>query len=289
MTTSKHQATFGIFGDTGQAERAIDALNDVGIPISRIGVVRRGRSSRDGIPGQIDIQENAPSLRLERALIHMGATPDQARFYDAELVDQRTLMTVRAGERESEVLDILHRHGAFDWAQLQRINPLVEPATGRLRAHHPAHDQAAEPATAELREERIVPKTESRESGAVVMHKVVDEVPARRSVDRRVENVDIEHVSIGKIVDSRKEPWEEDDVTVVPIYEERLVVTRELVLKEQVRIRRASRNETQEVSETLRRERLVIDDPGDNVHEHYAGEELHMDIGKSDQQQTSDA
>jgi stress response protein YsnF len=99
---------------------------------------------------------------------------------------------------------------------------------------------------------------------------MVEEVPVRREVDRDVEGVDVQHVPVGEVVSERRKPWREGETIVVPIYEERLVVERQLVLTEQLRIRRVSRTERQEVQGTIRRERAVIDDPG-----HYVREQDH--------------
>src|SRR5207247_10618278 len=46
------------------------------------------------------------------------------------------------------------------------------------------------------------------------------------------------------------------------VYEEQLVVTKRLVLREQLRIRRVRTTERQLFEDTLRRERAVVDDPG---------------------------
>ncbi|HEY8741862.1 MAG TPA: DUF2382 domain-containing protein, partial [Chloroflexota bacterium] len=68
-------------------------------------------------------------------------------------------------------------------------------------------------------------------------------------------------------------PWDDDGILVVPVYEEQLVVVKRLVMREQLRIRRVETSETRLFEETLRRERVVVDDPQQTglVHEYYAG------------------
>ena len=69
-------------------------------------------------------------------------------------------------------------------------------------------------------------------------------------------------VGFGRVVvRERREPWEEDGVLIIPIYEEQLVVTKRLLLRERMRVRRVATTERQLFEDTLRRERLVVEDP----------------------------
>src|SRR5437763_12826718 len=76
------------------------------------------------------------------------------------------------------------------------------------------------------------------------------------------DDVDVEQLPLGQVVSERRDPWEEDGVLIVPIYEEQLVVTKRLVLREQLRVRRVRAAERQLFEQTLRRERAVVEDPG---------------------------
>ena len=129
--------------------------------------------------------------------------------------------------------------------------------------------------TLELREEQLVAHTELRELGEVEVRTEVDEIPGRLEVDAYREEVQIDHEPVGTVVSERDDPWEEDGVLVVPVYEEQLVVTRRLVLRERLRIRRVGTTERQLFQDTLRRERLVIEDPQHTglVHERYPTDE----------------
>lgn len=135
-------------------------------------------------------------------------------------------------------------------------------------------DESAEQ-TIELREEELVVHREMQDVGEVRVRRVVEEQPARMEVDARSEEVEVEHVAIGETVSERREPWDEDGVLVVPVYEERLVVTKRLILREQLRIRRVDGTRRELIEDTVRRERIVVEDPQDTglVHERYASEE----------------
>jgi uncharacterized protein (TIGR02271 family) len=125
--------------------------------------------------------------------------------------------------------------------------------------------------TIELREEQLVARKELREVGEVEIRTEVDEVPGRLEVDALRQEVEVEHVPVGEVVRERVAPWEEDGVLIVPVYEEQLVVSKRLVLREHLRIRRVETSERRLFEDTLRRERLVIEDPNNTglVHEQY--------------------
>jgi uncharacterized protein (TIGR02271 family) len=120
---------------------------------------------------------------------------------------------------------------------------------------------AAGERTLELREEQLVAHKELRELGEVEVRTEVEDIPRRLEVDAIREEVEVEHEPVGRVVSERDAPWQEDGVLVVPVYEEQLVVTKRLVLRERLRIRRVRTTERQLFQDTLRRERLVVEDP----------------------------
>lgn len=86
----------------------------------------------------------------------------------------------------------------------------------------------------------------------VVAFEQLVELPLRR------DEVSIERVSINRAV-ARAEPVrQEGDVTIVPVYEEVLVVTHQLMLKEELRISRRSTVEVCTQRHTLRREEIEV-------------------------------
>ena len=136
----------------------------------------------------------------------------------------------------------------------------------KLTAAERGPTQSGERRTMEVREEQLVPRRETRELGDVRIRKEVEQVSERLEVDALREEVEIEHVPVGEVVEDRKAPWQEDDALVVPVYEERLVLVKCLVLKEQLRVRRRQTTERHVLEEPVLRERVVIDDTtGRNV------------------------
>ena len=72
------------------------------------------------------------------------------------------------------------------------------------------------------------------------------------------ERVEIEHVPIGRTVETVPPVREEGDTTILPVVEEVVVVERRLVLKEEIRIRRLRSTERHQETVTLRTQDAVI-------------------------------
>jgi len=138
--------------------------------------------------------------------------------------------------------------------------------------------------TVQLAEERLVARKELEEAGRVRIRKELEEVPRRLEVDAYYEDVEIEHVPIGRIVKDQEQAREEDGVYIVPVYEEQLVVVKRLLLKEEIHIRRHGAIEKRLFEDTVRRERLVIEDPDRTgwVREHYATDRPEGEVAAGD-------
>lgn len=147
--------------------------------------------------------------------------------------------------------------------------------------------------TVDLREEQLIARKELRERGEIEVRTVIDEVPGRLEADAYREEVVIEHEPVGQMVSEREQPREEGGTLIVPVYEEQLVVTKRLVLKERIRVRRVGTTERQLFQETLRRERVVVEDPEHTglVREQYPSTpaEDSVILGRSDAAERPDA
>jgi stress response protein YsnF len=113
--------------------------------------------------------------------------------------------------------------------------------------------------------EGVIERVEER---AVIGKRVVDTGGVRVSTRTEVGTemvsaalqelkVELEHVPVGRFVEAMEEPRVEGDVTILPVYEERLVVERRLYLVEEVHMRRVAR--THEIQEPVEIRRQVVD------------------------------
>lgn len=125
----------------------------------------------------------------------------------------------------------------------------LEPADPRTRG------------TLELRGEELIAHKNLLDRGEIRIRTEVEEVPGRLEVEAYREEVVVEHEAVGQVVSERDKPWEEDGALIIPIYEEQLVVSKRLVLRERIHVRRVGVTERQLFQDTLCREKLVVDDP----------------------------
>ncbi|MBI2756367.1 MAG: YsnF/AvaK domain-containing protein [Chloroflexi bacterium] len=157
---------------------------------------------------------------------------------------------------------------------------LTEPTSVLRRqapavSRRPVGSRTTDAETMRLHEEELVARAEAVPAGEVVVRTETDEVPRRLEVEAVREEAEIEHVPVGRVVSERAEPWEDaSGDLVIPVYEEQLVVVKRLVLSEEVHVRRRAVREHQVFEDTVRRDRLVVEEVGGQglVHEMYADE-----------------
>jgi uncharacterized protein (TIGR02271 family) len=106
-------------------------------------------------------------------------------------------------------------------------------------------------------EEQLDIRKVAMETGAVRVRKIVHEETRTVDMELMQEEVSITRVPVNKVVEDKFHPRQEGDTLVIPIFKE--VVTRHLVLVEEVRIttRRSPETSTQQV--TLKREEAVVE------------------------------
>ena len=73
------------------------------------------------------------------------------------------------------------------------------------------------------------------------------------------ETVSVERVPVNSVVDAIPEIRREGDLTVIPVVDERIVVTKQLVLSEEIHLRKTSETVTDEKTVELQRTEVDID------------------------------
>jgi uncharacterized protein (TIGR02271 family) len=125
---------------------------------------------------------------------------------------------------------------------MKRATPPEEPPTERL----------------ELVEERPVLDKRVVDGATLSVRTHVETVDQVVEAALQREDVEVERVPIGAVVDSPPGIREENGVLIVPIIEERLVVQKQLVVTEEIRITRHQRVERVREPVSLRVERAEI-------------------------------
>ena len=108
------------------------------------------------------------------------------------------------------------------------------------------------------REELTVDKR-TVETGRVVVRKTVTSESQKVEVPLAHDEVDIERVAVDRIVEEPPQQRYEGGVLVIPVLEEVVVVKKQWVLKEELRVRKRSVQNRHEQSVELRTEHVDIE------------------------------
>lgn len=301
-TRKKHNATVGVFESKARAEQAIEDLKAAGFDESKIGMVYKnvsGETVKTGAADNTYAEEGAvtgavagagalalgslamslgvipvigPVLAvgplaaalisgaagaaaggLTGALIGWGIPEDDAEYYEAEVQNGRYLVTVEANGRSLEARDILHRRSGFDRAgwnavRADRANILAE---GRFEAEGGRVIQ--------LREEELRAQKEQVEAGQVEVRREVHTEQKHLTVPVEREEVVIERrPANGKAVTGDLKSEE----IRIPVREERVHLTKEPVVTEEVTVGKRKVRENKTLSGTVRKEEAVVESKG---------------------------
>jgi uncharacterized protein (TIGR02271 family) len=119
----------------------------------------------------------------------------------------------------------------------------------------PASDEER---TLQLFAEELSVAKEKVETGRVRVSTHTHERDAIVDEDLAHERVEIETIPINLRIDAKPEVRQEGDTTIIPVVEEQLVVERQLILKEEIRIRRVRSTERHQETVKLRYQEAVV-------------------------------
>ena len=109
-----------------------------------------------------------------------------------------------------------------------------------------------------LVEEQVEISKREIERGRVTIRTHIEEHEAFAEVDLHQEEVGVERVPVGTVVETAPPVREENGVLIVPVLEEQLVIQTRLFLKEELRITRTSRTEHVRQPVRLRSEQAEV-------------------------------
>jgi uncharacterized protein (TIGR02271 family) len=107
--------------------------------------------------------------------------------------------------------------------------------------------------------EELALGTDARVAGAVRVRVESDADAQQLNGEEVVEQALVQRVPRGIEVAASKPPWTEGDTLVVPLYAERVEVTRRLILTEEIRIARHALRHPVTLESAVRRERAVVE------------------------------
>jgi stress response protein YsnF len=132
-------------------------------------------------------------------------------------------------------------------------DPLKTDDAGR-----PLVEAAPDDPTLRLLAEEVRVTKETLETGRVRVSTQTHEREALIDEDLARERVEIETIPVGRRIDVVPAVRQEGDTTIVPVVEEVLVVERQLMLKEEIRIKRVRTTERHRETVMLRHQEAVV-------------------------------
>ncbi len=264
MSTNARSMVVGVFTDEAQAQQAMNDLQQAGFSNNQI----RYSVRRSGT-GITDSLEN------------LGLSEDEATFYNSEFEAGHTVVTINTNDRQQDAYDILHRYGAYDFSSRSaQTADYTSTQTTDYSSAQPANytstqttDYTSTAGTGaqqydtedaqriQLREEQLQARKQAVQTGEVGLRKEV--VTEQQTIDVPVtrEEVYIERrPASGEPSDT---PIGEGETYRVPVREEQVTVEKQPVVREEVSLGKRQVQETQQVSDTVRREEAHIEREGD--------------------------
>jgi uncharacterized protein (TIGR02271 family) len=238
MTTHNRSMVTGIFADEQQAKLAMADLQQAGFSNQ-----------------QIHYSPHKSGTTILDALINMGFGQEEAAYYDNEFQQGRTIVTINDETRQQEAASIMQRNGATFGNQGDQLgSATISDRTMQGSAATESEQRL------KLREEQLQATKESVQTGEVNLRKEV--VTEQQSMDVPVthEEVYVERrAGSGQPSDT---PIGEGETIRVPVSAEQVNVTKQTVATGEVALGKRQVQETQQVSDTVRREEARIDRDG---------------------------
>jgi len=219
------------------------------IAAGTLGVILSNAAAGAGIAG------------LVGALVGAGIPEHEAEFYEGEFQAGRTIVTVTADGRSDEATAILRRCGAYDMSTRGAVAGRAPMATTTQTTGASARPSAREGDTIQVREEQLHAEKRPVEAGEVGVRKEVHTEHRTLEVPVRHEEVVIERRPVhGEVASGEIREGEE---IRIPVSEERVDVTKQAVVKEEVKVGKRVVQDTETVSGDVRKEEVRVERKGD--------------------------
>jgi uncharacterized protein (TIGR02271 family) len=259
MTTFNRSFVIAAFQDNDQAQQAIQDLMNAGF-------------SRDQI--RYSVRQGGGGITDD--LVNMGIPQQEADYYNNEFQQGHTVVTVNTRDQQQQAYDILMRDGGYDFNRSQgqastyaanTASSAASTASGATSATTASTQNAAtvpageETQNIELRAEQLQPQTRWQQAGEVELRKNV--VAEQQTVDVPVTHEEVyiqRQPGSGQVSDT---PISDDGETIrVPVNEEQVDINKQTVVTGEVAVGKRQVQQTQQYSDTVRREELDVDNQG---------------------------
>jgi len=279
MTTTQ-QVIVGVFDDHSQAEQTVNALLQAGFSDDQIRYSGHGTSSGGILATLKSLFTGQDTGRVYDDLVDLGVSADDASYYQHEFEAGRAIVAVLAAGHMQDATSIMTRYGGYgasrglagtgDYTSDRGAAQTGDYTTGTGAAQTDMEGEQR----LKLREEQLRVQKQPVETGEARLRK--DVVSEQQSMDVPVthEEVYIERrPGSGQPSDA---PIGESETYRVPVREEQVTTSKQTVETGEVALGKRQYQETQPVSDTVRREEAHVERSGD------------VDVQGSDVEDTTD-
>jgi uncharacterized protein (TIGR02271 family) len=257
----------GVFTERGQADRAIDELLNSGFSNDQIRFSgHEAGTSDEGFLGKIKsvFTGEGTTGGAHDELVDLGVPDEDARYYQREYDGGRYIVAVLADGRMEDATNILARNGGYGTGRRTAETgyaTTTDTGTPGYTATTAGTETEGEQ-NLKLREEQLRVQKQPVESGEARLRK--DVVTEQKNVDVPVsrEEVYVERRP-GSGQPADQPIGEKEETYRVPVREEQVNVTKQPVETGEVAIGKRQVQETQPVSDTVRREEAHLERQGD--------------------------
>jgi uncharacterized protein (TIGR02271 family) len=262
MAPAEQSIVVGLFQDRATAEQAVDELERAGFRNEQISYSGHGAPTGGFLAGLKSLftgEETSGGVKTD--LVGMGMPPEDAQYYQQEYEAGRSVVAVTDAESShlQNARSILARYGGYGASR--RSAPTTDDATTTPTTAQGTMTNSDERQRMHLREEQLQVYKQTVQTGEVRLGKEVVTEQKTMNVPITREEVYVERrPASGEVSDS---PIGEGEAIRVPVSEEQVNVSKQTVQTGEVSIGKRQVQETQQVSDTVRREEAHIEGKGE--------------------------
>jgi uncharacterized protein (TIGR02271 family) len=195
------------------------------------------------------------------ALTKLGVPEEEARYYQEEFEAGRTLVIVKAANRQREAADILHQYGAYDATSAQSGSYASTTDSAATARAGMSQTETEGEQRLKLREEQLRAQKQPVETGEARLRK--DVVSEQQMMDVPVTHEEVYVESRPGSGQPSDTPIGESETYRVPVHEEQVTTSKQTVETGEVAIGKQQVQDTQRVTDTVRREEAHIEHSGE--------------------------
>jgi uncharacterized protein (TIGR02271 family) len=282
VSTTNSPTVVALFNDETQAQQALNALQQAGFRGEQISYSGHGTSKGSFLAGLKSLftgdDTTTGTHNAYKDLLGMGFSEQDARYYQQEYENGRSIISVAGASNPQGAATLLAQYGGYGpTRRADQAAGYDTAATTRAAGQTAGYDTAATASSREtaadtstdegrrmqLREEQLRVGKQTVQAGEVGLHKEV--VSEQQSVD-----VPVTHEEV--VIERRPGSGQPSDVPIgagetyrVPVSAEQVSVQKQQVVREEITLGKQQVQDSQQVSDTVRREEARVDRKGDAI------------------------